>query len=181
MAASSADLVAALADAMTVVKPKLSQADIVLEVELPDLPEVTGSRIGLAQVLSNLLNNAADAVAASPGGPRWIHVAGWCQESEITIEVADSGGGIPEQLLPRVFAPFFTTKVSGTGLGLAVCQRNMQAVGGEIRVRNGEAGAVFTLTFSRAAQPPPRHAGAQAPRACTPAEKGLGRGASAAA
>jgi signal transduction histidine kinase len=61
------------------------------------------------------------------------------------LTVADTGGGIPEAMRERVFDPFCTTKESGTGLGLAVCQRIVEDHHGDIRFATSEAGTTFTV------------------------------------
>jgi signal transduction histidine kinase len=61
------------------------------------------------------------------------------------VRVEDTGGGIPEEDLCKVFAPFFTTKNHGTGLGLSIVSRIVQNHGGSLRAANGAHGAVFTV------------------------------------
>jgi signal transduction histidine kinase len=146
-----ASLQAALDEAIAIIQPLLARARITLLTDLRPLPDIVGSRIGVVQVLVNLLRNAAEAVTAHGSGPRWIRVSAQIDEwTELSI--ADSGGGVPETALPDIFGPFFTTKEAGTGLGLAVCLRNVAAIGGEITVHNAEDGAVFTVRF-RPAEP----------------------------
>jgi signal transduction histidine kinase len=64
------------------------------------------------------------------------------------ISIADNGPGIPADVLPKLFHPFFTTKAKGTGLGLAVVQKIIVQHGGQVGVRNRpEGGAEFTVTL----------------------------------
>jgi signal transduction histidine kinase len=83
---------------------------------------VDGDEVLLRQAFSNLLRNALDACATAPGGPS-IVIQSEVEGAVTRIAVNDNGGGIPLQLRERVFQPFFTSKRSGTGLGLALVQK----------------------------------------------------------
>ena len=99
----------------------------------------------LRQVFDNLLKNAVEAM---PGGGA-IRVTTEEGESEFTVIVSDTGPGIPEENLTRMFAPFFTTKKvgKGTGLGLSVCYGIVKMHGGTIQAANNAegGGACFTV------------------------------------
>jgi signal transduction histidine kinase/Fe-S-cluster-containing hydrogenase component 2 len=98
----------------------------------------------LRQVFDNLLKNAGEAM---PGGGT-IRVATEDGEGEFTVTVSDTGAGIPEENLPKMFSPFFTTKKvgKGTGLGLSVCYGIVKMHGGTIQAANlPEGGACFTV------------------------------------
>jgi len=70
------------------------------------------------------------------------------RRSNVVIEVTDNGPGVPEAIANKIFVPFFTTKESGSGVGLALARQVMIAHGGFIRLsRNDAGGATFTLTF----------------------------------
>ncbi len=88
----------------------------------------------LRQCLINLVRNAADAVASNGGGHIWLRTrrAG----ARVAIEVADDGTGIAEELLPRLFDQFFSTKDGGSGLGLALTQQIVKDHGGELSVES---------------------------------------------
>jgi PAS domain S-box-containing protein len=108
----------------------------------------------LLQVLQNLVINAAQAM---PGGGTITVTAAAVElgEGEVTpleagsyarVEVADSGAGIPPEILPHLFEPYFSTKGKGRGLGLAVCRSVIVKHGGQIGVRSEPGkGAVFTI------------------------------------
>jgi two-component system, cell cycle sensor histidine kinase and response regulator CckA len=113
----------------------------------PALPPLLGDANALQQVLLNLLTNAREAMTG--GGTIWIETGpsperpGW-----IRLVVADTGPGIAETDLPHLFEPFYTTKLAGTGLGLAVSYGIVQAHQGTIDVRSTPGhGATFTLAF----------------------------------
>jgi PAS domain S-box-containing protein len=136
-------------------------ADVVVAEEYPREPvEILGERGPLTQVVTNLLNNAYDAMHGV--GSIRVSVA---QRGEVAeIEVVDSGPGIPAELLPRIFEPFFTTKPEGegTGLGLAICHGIVQSHRGAITVRNVPgAGAGFRVSLPLR----PRAASAPSPAA----------------
>jgi two-component system NtrC family sensor kinase len=113
-----------------------------------DLPAIYADANQIAQVLINLLVNAADAIG-SDGGEIYVatELTEAEQESAIEIKVSDNGGGIAEQHLGRIFEPFFTTKAHrGTGLGLAVVWGIVQEHGGSIKVDSGlDRGTTFTI------------------------------------
>ena len=107
-----------------------------LENTVPDdLPSLRADTNQLSQILMNLLLNAAEATP--PGGTITISATKVKFEDSIEITVADTGCGIPADVLPHVFEPFFTTKRSkGTGLGLSICQAYVRSHEGEIRIES---------------------------------------------
>jgi len=111
--------------------------------------EVPGDEGLLRQALLNLARNGAEAARDSGSAP-CITISGTIEELAghkwQRICVADNGPGIPEQDLPKIFLPFYTTKSNGTGLGLAVVQKVTLQHGGSIEARNrNEGGAEFLL------------------------------------
>lgn len=133
----------------------LSDAGVTMEVTLGEpAPVIRGEVVALEQVLTNLLLNAADALAGQPpGAPRRIRItAAEGADGMVRITVADTGGGIPAEIVPRLFEPFVTTKGpdKGTGLGLSLCHGLVTEMGGTIEAHNDAAGAVFVLTLAAA-------------------------------
>ena len=126
----------------------LTLKDIAVEKDLGTVPPVLGDRHALQQVLLNLLNNAAQAVAENPPDrPRVIRIATWFDD-RVRMSVADSGRCITDDALPHLFTPFFTTKEpgQGTGLGLSITYSIVEAHGGRIAVeRPAEGGAAFLV------------------------------------
>jgi len=130
-----------------------------MQVELiRDLPEATlwvqAGETRLRQVLGNLLANALDALSEVPPPRRlWLSTR---QEAEyIELQLRDNGPGFSAEALQRAREPFFTTKTSaqGLGLGLAICDSLMRALGGELLLANHPAGgALLTLRLRSAAQ-----------------------------
>jgi len=117
------------------------------------LPETIADPQQLKQVFLNLFLNAADAMPQ--GGEITISTRHDLKSQALVIEVQDTGKGIPAELLDRIFQPFFTTKVKGTGLGLAVSKRLVEDNGGSIQVANNlSGGAVFTIILPLQARHP---------------------------
>jgi len=111
----------------------------------------------LHQALTNLIRNAADAVAENAAGrPRTIVIAAERAGDSVELVVADSGPGMPDDVRQRMFNPFFTTRHAGTGLGLAIVHRIIDAHDGRIEVTNntnGGARIAVVLPAERCAQP----------------------------
>jgi len=121
----------------------------------PDLPPILVDANQLSQVLMNLLLNAAQATGQ---GGRIEVSANRCDVGNaVEIHVADTGCGIPPDILPHVFEPFFTTKRGkGTGLGLSISQTYVRSHNGEIRIDSApQRGTTVTITLPlRPADPP---------------------------
>jgi signal transduction histidine kinase len=112
-----------------------------LETAVPTtLPEVRVDPMQLEQAILEIVSNALDAM---PAGGR-LGIRAFVDEGEVVIEVSDTGGGIPAEVLPSVCEPFFTTRQEGTGLGLAIAKRYVEQNGGrlEIASRPGEGTTV---------------------------------------
>ena len=114
---------------------------LILDENLSELDFDTGL---LKQAILNLINNAAAAM----GGGGELTIATGEKDGEAEIIVSDTGTGIPEENLSKIFEPYFTTKDSGTGLGLTLVFKIVKEHGGEISVKSqmGE-GTVFTITL----------------------------------
>lgn len=118
---------------------------------------VAGDEGLLRQALLNLARNAAEACAGAPGGGRVIlrgALDGTPEARLQRITVLDNGPGIPPGALRKLFRPFFTTKVNGTGLGLAVVQKIVVQHGGQVDTQNSpEGGAAFIVTLPMSRDP----------------------------
>jgi signal transduction histidine kinase len=101
----------------------------------------------LEQALINLLKNALEATAGVDGARATVH-ARLVRGARLRIEVGDNGPGVPEELLPHIFTPFFSTKKGGRGIGLALVRQLVHGNGGTVRhVRPVTGGARFVLSF----------------------------------
>ncbi len=126
----------------------LHTADIVVDTRLESgLPEIVADYGQVQQVIYNLVDNAFYALQEQGGGTLSVSTA--LADGRIEVSVADDGPGIPPRLRRRVFEPFFTTKPrdQGTGLGLNICRRIVEAHGGSIHYEDAEPGARFTVTL----------------------------------
>ena len=110
-------------------------------------PRVLADRVNLQQVLVNLVTNAADALRDVEGA-RQILVSVQPVEQGIEVRVEDSGPGIAEAHLDKLFQPFFTTKAGGIGMGLQICRSIIEGMGGRLEAGNRpEGGACFRFTL----------------------------------
>ena len=101
----------------------------------------------LHRVLQNGIQNALQMMEEGQGLQiKAVSKGGW-----VEIRIEDSGPGIPEEDLPRLFTPFFTTRISGTGLGLAYSKKVMEGMGGEISLFNHpkHRGAVMNIKLPK--------------------------------
>jgi len=126
-----------------------------------DLPEVPIDPVLILQVLVNLLKNALDSVReAYPSSSRWsappVKIAADLDTSTfpamLRIQVSDTGGGIPESVIERMFEPFFSTKAEGMGMGLNICRSIIESHHGRLWAKNQMdpertklAGCAFTI------------------------------------
>jgi PAS domain S-box-containing protein len=119
----------------------------------PELPSVEAARVELQQVLVNLLVNAEHAMEATPRELRIIDVETRAEVNFVVVTVRDRGHGIPQERLPAIFNPFFSTKASGLGMGLSICRRIIENHGGRIEARNhDDGGAVFSISLPTAGE-----------------------------
>jgi len=99
----------------------------------------------LRQVFLNLIRNAAEACPESTGK---ITLSSTLKEGKLLLIITDNGSGIPAEIQPRVFEPFFSKKKGGTGLGLAICRNIVEAHGGSLTFTSVEGqGTTFTITL----------------------------------
>jgi len=124
--------------------PTPTGGTIKVSFEVPSLPPILGYSAELRHVFANLLLNARDAL---PSGGN-IVITGELLADAIVISVADDGVGIQPDLLAKIFDPLFTTKNTGTGLGLSMARDVMTRMGGSISADNRQqGGAIFNLCF----------------------------------
>jgi PAS domain S-box-containing protein len=112
------------------------------------LPLVEGDRIQLQQVVLNLTVNAVQAIGAVAEGPRELFITtAQAEPNGVLVAVKDSGPGLAPDSLQHLFAPFYTTKPGGLGMGLSICRSIIEAHGGRLWVTpNLPRGAIFYFT-----------------------------------
>jgi CheY-like chemotaxis protein len=123
---------------MELLAPPLRVDNIVVDLRLAaDLPPPWADPYQLQQVFVNLITNAHQALRNAPS-PQQVTLTTRCDPTctRVTLEVTDTGPGMPPEIQAHIFEPFFTTKPPGvgTGLGLPLCQRIIEGHGGTIRV-----------------------------------------------
>lgn len=112
------------------------------------LPQILGDRVQLQQVLINLIINGLQSMASVTGKRELIVQSRVDPEGNVVVAVKDSGAGIREANLPRLFEPFFTTRSSGMGMGLAICSSIVDAHRGQIWASNNlDGGATFSFSL----------------------------------
>lgn len=101
----------------------------------------------IQQVLINLMRNAMEAMKDSERRELVVRTRP-IGDSILSVDVSDTGPGISDEIVARLFQPFVTTKASGMGIGLSISKRIIQSHGGDLVVRRNEAGgATFTFTL----------------------------------
>jgi len=146
------DLNAALSEVLVLAQSVIQKNGVSVQTRLADgLLPVLGDRIQLQQVLLNLILNAAEAMSSVEEGARELLISTEQDQTGALVAVRDSGPGIDAQHLDRVFDAFYTTKFSGTGMGLSICRSIIDAHGGKLWAEANEPrGAVFQFTLPTA-------------------------------
>ncbi len=144
LAAELNDLNDVVESIVSLVENQARSLHVVIEKNLNTrLPKIVIDAEQIRLVLLNLAVNALQAVGESGRiGFRTDVDNDWCK-----VEVSDSGGGVDEKLLPKIFDPFITSKDKGVGLGLSIAHKIVSEHGGTIRLTNDSSGAVFTISL----------------------------------
>ena len=146
---AEADISSLIEDVLTVFDLQIQKSSILVKKELAgNVPKVVVDHQQIKQVLMNLLMNAAQSIEKEGD----IIIRTWVDEKEkrLSIQITDTGTGIPDKILDRIFDPFFTTKEEGrgTGLGLSVSYGIIKQHGGNIEVESAPGkGATFTINI----------------------------------
>jgi two-component system, LuxR family, sensor kinase FixL len=135
-------------DALARADARVSDVRITLNLAA-EVPSLSLDCVQIQQVLLNLLRNSIDALESIPIDQRDVVIrTGIDSGGDVFVEIADTGAGVADDMLPNLFAPFATNKSQGTGLGLAISRTIVEAHQGRLEFRaNNPRGAVFVMTL----------------------------------
>jgi PAS domain S-box-containing protein len=143
------DLGEMIQEVLAIVNLEARRHRVVMRTELDaGLPPVQGDRVQLQQVILNLVMNAIEAMREVADWPRALLIKTWPDVSSVLVVVQDSGVGLHEQNVERVFEAFYTTKAEGMGMGLSISRWIIEAHGGRLwAAANSGHGATFQFTL----------------------------------
>jgi two-component system sensor histidine kinase DctS len=138
----------------TLIELQARQSFVRVDVEIPaDLPAVSADRMMLEQVLLNLTRNAMEAMHATAPERRILRIGAVVDDGQVVVSVSDHGHGIAPEVAACLYAPFFSTKAEGMGMGLSICRTAVEFHGGTLRhSANADGGTTFAFAL-------PAHAG----------------------
>jgi len=132
-----------VSESVAFLRPEIEERDILVETELrSDLPLLSVDRTQLKQAFYNIIKNSFQAM--TQGGLLRIHTD--LTQDHVSVSFEDNGGGIDAEVMSKIFEPYYTTKASGSGLGLLIVRRIVREHGGEIDL-SSDAGKGLTLTI----------------------------------
>ncbi|HJZ68546.1 MAG TPA: PAS domain S-box protein, partial [Blastocatellia bacterium] len=148
------DLNEAVREAIAMVHSAIARNRIAINTDLiNEVIPVQGDRVQLQQVVVNLILNAVDAMSSDENTTRKLSIRVEQDQADggVLVQVRDSGPGIDPEKVDRIFEPFYTTKTSGVGMGLAICRSIINGHGGRLWAEANEPrGAVFQFTLPAA-------------------------------
>ncbi|HPS58293.1 MAG TPA: ATP-binding protein [Spirochaetota bacterium] len=149
------DINLCLLNAIDLINNQVKSSDTEIVFNLDDsIPMILGDNLSLEQLFINLILNSRDAInlkmesSADFQGCIKIHTS--YNESAVILTIEDNGCGIPQDILSRIWTPFFTTKQKGkgTGIGLSLSHRIIKEHGAEVNIESSDQGTTFLITFS---------------------------------
>ncbi len=147
-------MLAQIKEAIALVESSFQNSNISIHIDAPHVLRLLGFPNEYSQVLLNLLTNAKEAILVhnQPYAGR-VEIVLTAQDGQGCVSVCDNGGGVPEEILDRIFDPYFSTKERGSGIGLymskMIIERNMN---GRITAKNIDGGAKFSVCAPLAAE-----------------------------
>jgi PAS domain S-box-containing protein len=139
-------------ESLEIIGKSLEDSMVEMQINFEETPKILTYSNELMQVFINLLKNSQEALIANQENKRFIKVRIFEKESSVAVEVCDNGGGISDDIIDRVFEPYFTTKDEsvGTGLGLYMSKTIIEKhLKGEILVKNREDGVCFYISLPK--------------------------------
>lgn len=152
-AGAAVDLAEVAGKVLYLLEPELRAAGVRAESVVEPAAQglrVQADPVAVEQIVHNLVTNAAQAVQVTDAATRRVVVRVSAHEGHGVLQVADSGPGVPADLRPRIFQPFFTTRADGLGLGLSLCESLASGMGGRLELEPSaaaEGGATFRLSL----------------------------------
>ena len=138
----------AITNALKILESKISLNNVSLDLDLDETLEISGVKMELAQVIINIVNNSLDVFMERKTSQNVVSLKAFKENSKIILFLEDNGGGIKNENLEKILDPYFTTKSSGTGIGLymvnLIVKNNFK---GELKVMNGEKGLKFIISI----------------------------------
>ncbi|MEA3384625.1 MAG: response regulator [Campylobacterota bacterium] len=135
---------------ISLIASQLAQHNIQININGDENISIYGYENELKQVLINIINNSKDALVSNNIENGYINLHIQTKQNNLILSISDNANGIPNDIIEKMFEPYFTTKFKsqGTGLGLymskTICEKNMN---GSLSVENDDSGAVFTITL----------------------------------
>ena len=145
----AADFNAILREAVELVEPTAERRGVSIDCDFTmPLPAVSADPVMIEQVAVNLIRNGMDAMADTPFAERRLELSTREHDGQLIFAVADRGKGIPPDVAEKLFAPFFTTKEEGMGMGLNICRSIVEFHQGRLWVDpNPAGGCIFRFTL----------------------------------
>lgn len=137
-------------DSIAMILPGLTKNDIEIQIDIPlELPLVKGDKTRLMQVFLNLLKNASESILSFKQSDKKIKVIAIQNEQEVTVNISDTGIGFDDEIARNIFSRGFTSKESGTGLGLLNCRSIVESHHGTLELKSDgiEKGATAVVTL----------------------------------
>jgi signal transduction histidine kinase len=134
------------------VQLKKSGIDMIFVLE-DNIPKISGDRISLEQLIVNIILNARDAIIEKSEIDKdfigAIRVTTACISDEVKVIIEDNGTGIPDNIIMKIWSPFFTTKKKehGTGIGLSISSKILKEHKARAEVKTGKSGSTFIFYF----------------------------------
>jgi C4-dicarboxylate-specific signal transduction histidine kinase len=144
-----------IGEVIELTRSEAMKSDVSVQTQFAEnLSAVTGDRTQLQQVILNLILNAVQAMSESGEDVRELQISTEANQPDgVIVSVRDSGPGIHQETLDRLFDPFYTTKSAGMGMGLAICRSIVEEHGGRISAKaNIPRGAAFRFTLPAASE-----------------------------
>ena len=146
------DLNELIGEVLLLTRAEIQNERISVRTELRnDLPKVVGDRVQIQLVFRNLIVNAVEAMSSVADRERVLHIKSVIMPSGVRVSVTDSGTGIDQDSIDRIFDTFFTTKSHGMGMGLSICRSIVEAHGGKLSASPSHPyGSIFEIELPAA-------------------------------